>query len=81
MPSKVSRGNPVFSQKAQGARGMPRPERAFIGVLWGRQGRAGKQLRLDWFEEFQHAWGLRTVPLVWYLALSDLGQGEYWRGM
>lgn len=65
---------------SEGRRGMPRPEPS-LAFPCRRQGRAGKQLRIDWFEEFQHAWGLDTIPLVWYLALGDLKQGEYWRGM
>lgn len=69
---------PGVGQEA-GAKGKPRPE-PLLGPLQGRQGRAGRQLGVDWFEEFQHAWawGLSHLSGTW----PWVTQGrEYWRGV
>lgn len=47
--NEAIRGNPRFGQKVEKARGTRRPEPS-LGFLQGKQGRAGKQLRTDWFE-------------------------------
>lgn len=40
---------PLSVRRQKGARGRPRPQ-TLLGFLQERQGRAGKQLRIGWFE-------------------------------